>query len=164
MQPQVLHEPLFHQFGFILLLGQAVACVSWTVTHEEVFREPREYCRDKSQNCRPLYQRKFFYLFTCEYCFSHYVATLFLLLTRFQMLYQGWRGYLISGFALVWIANVYMSVFNRLRLEIKAENLSIAGQAHAIEEKGGAYPMPTGSPASPSKQISIQKSIASRAQ
>jgi len=164
MQPQVLHEPLFHQFGFLLLLGLAVACVSWTVTHEEVFREPREYCRDKSQNCRPLYQRKFFYLFTCEYCFSHYVAALFLLLTRFQMLYQGWRGFLISGFALVWIANVYMSVFNRLRLEIKAESLSIAGQAHAIEEKGGAYPMPMGSPASPSKQISMQKSIASRAQ
>jgi len=121
-------------------------------------------CKDKSQNCKPLYQRKFFYLFTCEYCFSHYVAALFLLLTRFQMLYQGWRGFLISGFALVWIANVYMSVFNRLRLEIKAENLSIAGQAHANEEKGGTYPIPMGSPASPSKQLSMQKSIASRAQ
>jgi hypothetical protein len=27
---------------------------------------------------------------------------------------------------LVWIANIYMSVFNRLRLEIKHENLAIA--------------------------------------
>jgi hypothetical protein len=67
MQPHALNEPLFHQFGFLLLLGLAVACVSWTVTHEEVFREPGEYCKDKSQNCKPLYQRKFFYLFTCEF-------------------------------------------------------------------------------------------------
>jgi hypothetical protein len=32
----------------------------------------------------------------------------------------------VSEFALVWIANTYMGVFNRLRLEIKAENLSLA--------------------------------------
>jgi hypothetical protein len=47
---------------------------------------------------------------------------------RFQLLHQGWRGYLIAEFALVWIANIYMSVFNRLRLEIKHENLTIAEQ------------------------------------
>src|SRR3954469_15343090 len=94
------------------------------ITHEEVFREPREFCKDKSQHCKRLYQRKFFYLFTCEYCTSHYVTALFLLLTHFQMLFGGWRGFVISEFALVWIANVYMSAYNRLRLEIKAENLS----------------------------------------
>jgi hypothetical protein len=44
------------------------------------------------------------------------------------MLYEGWRGYVVSEFALVWIANTYMGVFNRLRLEIKAENLSLAEQ------------------------------------
>jgi hypothetical protein len=27
---------------------------------------------------------------------------------------------------LVWIANIYMSVFNRLRLDIKQENIAIA--------------------------------------
>jgi hypothetical protein len=134
MHPIALNQQLSHQLGVLLLLGVAVACVSWTATHEEVFREPREYCKDKSQNCKPLYQRKFFYLFTCEYCFSHYVTALFLFLTHFQMLYQGWRGFLISEFALVWIANVYMSAFNRLRLEIKAENLSIAEQTKATEE------------------------------
>jgi hypothetical protein len=54
------------------------------------------------------------------------VAGLFLLLTQFKMLCFGWRGYVISEFALVWIANIYMSVFNRLRLDIKHENLAIA--------------------------------------
>ena len=77
------------QFAYLFLLALPIACVAWTITHEEVFREPREWCKDRSQNCRPLVPRKFFYLFTCEYCFSHYVAAFFLLITRFQMLYAG---------------------------------------------------------------------------
>ncbi|MEO6801841.1 MAG: hypothetical protein ABI197_01205 [Granulicella sp.] len=113
------------QFAYLMLLALPIACVSWTVTHEEVFREPREWCKDKSQRCKPLPMRKFFYLFTCEYCFSHYVAAFFLLVTGFQMLYGGWRGYLVSWFALVWVANFYMSLFNRLRLDIKHENVEI---------------------------------------
>jgi hypothetical protein len=125
---------LSHQFAFLLLLALPVACVSWTVTHEEVFREPREYCKDKSQNCKPVVVRKFFYLFTCEYCFSHYVTAFFLVITRFTLLYDGWRGYLISWFALVWVANVYMSAFNRLRLEIKHEDVQIA-TAQVVKEK-----------------------------
>ena len=136
MQPSVLNQSLSHQFSTLFLLGLAVACVSWTITHEEIFREPREFCKEKSQDCKRLYQRKFFYLFTCEYCTSHYVAALFLFLTRFQMLYGGWRGFVISEFALVWIANVYMSAYNRLRLEIKSENLSIAEQARAVDQVG----------------------------
>jgi hypothetical protein len=121
-----LTQPLTHQFGVLLLLALPIACASWTVTHEEVFREPREFCVERSKACRTLAERKFFYLFTCEYCFSHYVTAFFLLLTRFTMLYDGWRGYLIAWFSLVWIANVYISVFNRLRLEIKLENVEIA--------------------------------------
>ncbi len=120
--------PLPSQFAYLLLLAMPIACASWTVTHEEVFREPREYCKRKSESCRPLAQRKFFYLFTCEYCFSHYVTLFFLLVTRFTLLYDGWRGYLIAWFALVWVANVYMSGFNRLRLEIKRENVEIASE------------------------------------
>jgi hypothetical protein len=117
---------LSRQIAYLFLLGIPIACVAWTVTHEEVFREPREWCKDRSQRCRPLVARKFFYLFTCEYCFSHYVAALFLFITHFQMLYEGWRGYLIAWFALVWMANIYMSFFNRLRLDIKHENVAIA--------------------------------------
>jgi hypothetical protein len=30
--------------------------------------------------------------------------------------------------SLVWVANVYMSLFNRLRLEIKQENVEIAAE------------------------------------
>ncbi len=135
MQPSPVSLSLAHQFGSLLLLGLAVACVSWTVTHEEVFREPRETCNHGRVLCGRLYQRKFFYLFTCEYCFSHYVTALVLILTRFQMLYAGWRGYILAEFALVWVANIYMSAFNRLRLEIKHENLEIKHEDIVVAQK-----------------------------
>ena len=121
-----LFTPITRQLAYLLLLGLPIACVSWTVTHEEVFREPRDFCKNKCESSTRVYIRKFFYLFTCEYCFSHYVTASFLLLLRFQMLYSGWRGYLVSEFALVWVANIYMSAFNRLRLDIKHENALIS--------------------------------------
>jgi hypothetical protein len=130
--PLQLDIPLPHQLGFLLLLALPIACASWTVTHEEVFREPREFCKRKSEDCGSLPKRKFFYLFTCEYCFSHYVAAFALLLFRFQLLYAGWQGYIVAWFALVWIANVYMGVFNHLRLEIKHENVSIAVEQKSL--------------------------------
>jgi len=124
--PVELSIPLLHQFAVLLLIALPVACASWTVTHEEVFREPREFCKRMSQDCKALPQRKFFYLFTCEYCFSHYVAALALWVFHFSLLYAGWRGYLVAWFSVVWVANVYMGLFNRLRLEIKEENVKIA--------------------------------------
>jgi hypothetical protein len=111
------------QVATLFVLAIPIACVAWTVTHEEVFREPREYCVDRSQNCDRWWQRKFFYLFTCEYCFSHYVTIFFLFVTGYRLLYEDWRGYLVGGFALVWVANQYMSLYGRLRLDIKSERL-----------------------------------------
>jgi hypothetical protein len=111
------------QVATLFVLAIPTACVAWTVTHEEVFREPREYCVRQSKSCRRWYQRKFFYLFTCEYCFSHYVAGFFLVITRYHLLFDDWRGYLLGWFALVWVANQYMSLYNRLRLDIKSERL-----------------------------------------
>ena len=90
-------------------------------------------CLGKSTTCRRIYERKFFYLFTCEYCFSHYVAAVFLLITKFKLLYPEWRGYLIAGFSLVWVANVYMSLFARIRLEVKRERVQIKQQEKGVE-------------------------------
>ena len=128
---------LDRQLVLLIVLPIPIASITWTVTHEEVFREPREWCAAKSQSCRRLYSRKFFYLFTCEYCFSHYVTALFLLITRYTLLFDDWRGYVIAGFSLVWLANIYMSLFGRLRLEIREDKLAIAS-AEAAE--GGALP------------------------
>lgn len=122
------------QIVWLLVLAIPIACAAWTVTHEEVFAEPRNYCVDRSKNCNRWWQRKFFYLFTCEYCFSHYVTVAFLFITQFQLLLTGWRGYLIAGFALVWIANVYMSLFGLLRQGIVKEKTEIQVLKKETEE------------------------------
>jgi hypothetical protein len=116
---------IYMQTAWLFLLSIPIACIAWTVTHEEVFREPREYCSMRSKTGKTLLQRKFFYLFTCEYCFSHYVTVLFLFLTGYKLLMDDWRGYVIAGFALVWIANVYMSLFCFIRQDIKKERTEI---------------------------------------
>ena len=113
------------QTAWLFLLAIPIACVAWTVTHEEVFREPREYCSKRSATAKTLLVRKFFYLFTCEYCFSHYITILFLFLTGYKLLLDDWRGYIIAGFSLVWVANVYMSVFGFIRQDIKKEKTEI---------------------------------------
>jgi hypothetical protein len=127
--------PLGLQIAWALVLGISVACMAWTVTHEEVFREPRLYCQRECVNARSLARRKFFYLFTCEYCFSHYVAAGVLLIARFRLLYPDWRGYLFAWFALVWIANQYMSIYNRLRLDIKHEQVEIKVDETRVDEQ-----------------------------
>ena len=113
------------QVAELLILAIPVASVAWTVTHEEVFREPRDWCAQHSKVCRKFLERKFFYLFTCEYCFSHYVAAVFLFITRYKLLFDDWRGYLIAGFSLVWVANFYMSAFGRVRLGVKRERIEL---------------------------------------
>lgn len=113
---------------WLFVLAAPVACVAWTLTHEAVFAEVREYCARKSRSCRHLYQRKFFYLFTCEYCFSHYVAAAVVWMSGFRLLLPGWRGALVAWLALVWVANVYMSLFGRLRLDIKRERVEITAE------------------------------------
>ena len=111
--------PLTTQTAWLFLLAIPIACISWTVTHEEVFREPRDYCTKRANKAKTVAGRKFFYLFTCEYCFSHYITIVILFISRFQLLFNGWRGYLLAGFALVFIANVYMSLFALIRTDLK---------------------------------------------
>lgn len=124
---------LGQQLLTLVVLALPVASIAWTITHEEIFSEARNYCVRHSKTCRTVYERKFFYLFTCEYCFSHYVAAIFLVITRFKLLMPGWRGYLIAGFALVWTANIYMSIFARLRLDIKRERVEISAVERDVE-------------------------------
>lgn len=123
------------QAAELFLLAIPVASVAWTITHEELFREPHQWCVHRSETCARWYQRKFFYLFTCEYCFSHYVALFFLFLARFKFLLPGWRGYLLALFALVWISNIYMSIFGRLRLVIKRERVEISAKEEQVDPR-----------------------------
>lgn len=130
--------PLWHQIVELFILAIPIACVARTVVFEEVFREPREFCKRRSETCRNLLQRKFFYLFTCEYCFSHYVTIAFLFITDFQLLYEGWRGYLVAFFALVFVANSYLNLYSRLRVDITSEKKAIEvkeKEAQAVQQE-----------------------------
>ena len=131
---------LWQQVVWLFVLALPVATVAWTITHEEIFREARGYCAKRSQDCRRLVQRKFFYIFTCEYCFSHYVTAVFLAVTGYRLLLDDWRGYLIGFFAVAAIANVYLSLFGRLRVDIKSERLDVAAKEEAIATESPVAP------------------------
>ena len=128
-------EQLSQQVTWLFLLALPIACIAWTVTHEEIFKEPRDFCIEKSKSCKTLFQRKLFYLFTCEYCFSHYITLAFLIITKYHLLFADWRGYLIAGFALVWIANIYMSIFGLVRVGMKKEKTEAAIKDLKLEEE-----------------------------
>jgi hypothetical protein len=132
-----LSVPLSTQILWLFVLAIPVSCVAWTVTHEQAFAEVHDWCLRHSQQCRRLVARKFFYLFTCEYCFSHYIAAAAVGASGFRLLVGGWVGALIAWLSVVWVANVYMSLFVRLRLDIKRERVEISveeGQARAADD------------------------------
>ncbi len=116
---------LNEQLIYLFILAIPVACISWTITHEEIFKEPREYCTRQSKQAKLFSVRKLFYMLTCEYCFSHYITIIMLIITRYHLLFSDWKGYLVAGFSIVWIANIYMSLFYLLRTGIKKEKVTI---------------------------------------
>jgi hypothetical protein len=119
----------------IFVLALPVACIAWTVTHEEIFRELRDYSERKSTTASSRYIRKFFYIFTCEYCFSHYVALLLIVVTHYKLLFEDWRGYVLAYFSVIWIANLYMSLYGRLRIDIKTTHLDKEIKETKLEDK-----------------------------
>jgi hypothetical protein len=138
--------PLVTPLIWLFVLALPVATIAWTITHEEIFREPREWAAERSRTAGSVLVRKFFYIGTCEYCFSHYVAAFFVALVQFQLLVDDWRGYLIAWFAVVAVANVYMSLYSRLRVDIKSEGLEAKVKEQDLAIKAHAVPEPFGEP------------------
>ena len=134
--------PLLIQLTWLFVLALPVASIAWTITHEEIFREPREWAEGRSRAAASVLARKFFYICTCEYCFSHYVAAGFIALTDFQLLLAGWRGYLIAWLAVVAVANLFMSLYGRLRVDIKSEGLEAKVKEQDIAIKAQIVPEP----------------------
>jgi hypothetical protein len=112
------------QAAWLFLLAIPVACIAWTVTHEEVFKEPREFCVKQSKERRSLFGRKFFY-----------VTIFILILSEYKLLLDDWRGYLIAGFALVWIANLYMAIFALIKVDVNLERLQVKKEEKELNGK-----------------------------
>ena len=132
----------------VLILSVVVASISWTVTQEEIFREWRDLCQARSKSGKHILESKFFYVFTCEYCFSHWVTLLVLVVTGFRLLIDDWRGYVLAFFTINWLANQWMSLYRRLRVEIKQENAvaeTIKERKKAISASSPKQPLHPGS-------------------
>jgi len=57
---------------------------------------------------------------------------IFLVITRFKLLFPDWRGYLVSLFAVAWMPNLYMSffrtsdsIFITSRIDLKSKDLDL---------------------------------------
>lgn len=105
----------------LIILSMMVGSIAWTVTQEEIFSEFHDYCVRRSDTERSMAARKFFYLFTCEYCFSHWVTFGVLIISGFRLIFDDWRGLVVAFFVLPWLANQWMSLYRRLRVGIKHE-------------------------------------------
>ena len=132
MRPEIINTLTGQLFG-LFVLAIPIACIVRTVVFEEIFKEPREWCKCRSESCRRLMQRKFFYLFTCEYCFSHWVTLAVVAVTRYRLLLNDWRGSLVAFFSLVFVANVYLNLYGRIRLEIQREKAEIKSIEHTVD-------------------------------
>ena len=120
---------------WLFVMALPIACISWTVTQEEIFREPRQYAERQVQTSPYWWKRKFFYVLTCHYCFSHYVTAVFVGLTGYKLLAANWFGHVIGFFGLVWIANQYMSFYAWLRQLYKIHKLEAKEIEHKVQEE-----------------------------
>ncbi len=100
-----------------------VAVLVRSITKEEITREPRRWLSDFAHDRRHnRVLRKLAYMPTCEFCCSFWV-TLILLAGVFQfgLIFDDWRGYFVSIFTVMAVANVYMSLFDYLRVDLRKE-------------------------------------------
>jgi len=125
------------QVLFLFIIAMPIASVAWTVTHEEVFREFMTYAWRRAGHAGGCTNESSSTFLTCEYCFSHYVTALFLVSLDSSCYCPDWRGYVIAGFSLVGIANVYLGLFARLQLDVKRERVEITAEETMSQGKQG---------------------------
>jgi hypothetical protein len=59
----------------------------------------------------------------------------FLALARYKLLLPDWRGYVLAFFAVVWIANLYMNIYARLRLDVTHERLELKSEEKKLSQR-----------------------------
>jgi len=57
------------------------------------------------------------------------------MITKFTLIYPDWRGYIIAGFSIVWIANIYMSLYNLIRIDLKKEKIRAEKEESELNNK-----------------------------
>jgi hypothetical protein len=57
-----------------------------------------------------------------------------MIMTGYRLMYADFRGYVVGFFALVLVANFYLNLYSRLRLEISSEKKTIEAKSKQIEK------------------------------
>jgi len=128
-------------FTDALILAIPTACVAWTISETEVFRDAREALARWAQarnvgDCRgwrKWIRCKLSYLPTCYYCTAHWVGLLFFACHPFALLSDGLRGAIIGYFTQIGLAVVYLSAFHVLRVQIRKSQ----AEANLTEKRQG---------------------------
>lgn len=117
-------------------LAVPVAIIVRAFTTEEIFRQPREFCAQQHQHyddltangaqrfagrLRYLLLAKLCYVPTCDFCFSFWVSLVVVWIAEYSMYYNGWRGFALATFVVMGVANVYLSGFSHLRVDLRKE-------------------------------------------
>jgi hypothetical protein len=51
----------------------------------------------------------------------------------YHLMFDDWRGYLVAFFALVFVANAYLNLYGRLRVDITSEKKEIEHKEKSIQ-------------------------------
>lgn len=111
------------EWYLFLYYAAVVAVIVRTITHEEIFKEVREWFQGRCENSKYNFcLRKLFYMPTCEFCLSFWVTLVLLVgIFGYRLVFEDWRGYLVSIFTTMGVANVYMGTFSLLRVDLRKE-------------------------------------------
>jgi len=104
-----------------------------TITHEEIFHEPRDYCKRQTRSSH--FARRKFFMCLLRVLPRSLCRSLFPAVTGYKLLLPDWRGYLIGFFALVWVANQYMSIYSRVRLDIQHQRIEIKAEQQEMNRQ-----------------------------
>lgn len=58
-----------------------------------------------------------------------------MIITDYKLLYQNWVGAVIAGFTIVWTANVYMSLYNLIRIDLKKGKIIAEIESVKLEDQ-----------------------------
>lgn len=117
-------------------LAVPVAIIVRACTTEEILRQPREFCSRQHhhydelagsgperflQRLRYVLLAKLCYVPTCDFCFSFWVSLVVVWIAEYSMYYEDWRGFALATFVVMGVANVYLSAFSHLRVDLRKE-------------------------------------------
>lgn len=117
-------------------LAVPVAIIVRAFTTEEIFRQAREFCANRnvhyceligrnpcrsSERIRYLVLSKLCYMPTCDFCLSFWISLLVVWIADYFLYFSDWRGIALATFVVMGVANVYLSAFSHIRVDLRKE-------------------------------------------